>query len=481
LGFANLTGNGEDDWLGTGLAESLTADLRGAHGLTVLGPERAAEALRALGREGAPADDALARQVARDLGARQVVSGAFQRAGDAVRVTARVSDVATGATLRTAKVDGRLGAIFELQDRVARELLQGLRPESSPAQGAERTRVVEAYEAFARGVLNQRAESYETLDRAAHLFERALALDPDYAQAHLELGATYAAKADFLALPELHERALQSFRAALALRPGLVRAWREMGSSLVAAGREEEGLAAIRRALELDPEDAGAAGALGRALFLGRGEFAEAAGWFEEVLRRNPRAGWAALQLAHCRALLRDFARGESAARRAAALQEEFLSGRDGVPIVGAHMRLGHLAALQGRPAEALEHFQRESAFVERVDHVLRGRIQVELHMRLAGARLRLGQESEARAALDHALDVFEGRLRLGADDPFTRYYAAGVHALRGDTGAALGSLEKAAQHKPRLTLARAAIEPEFEGLRAEPRFAALLAAVPRD
>jgi TolB-like protein/predicted Ser/Thr protein kinase len=459
LSFVSITGRGEDDWLGTGVAETLAAELRAAPGLSLLGRERVAETLRTLGAEAQPADEALALRVGRELGARYVLSGALQRAGEAVRVTARATDVPSGATLRTVKLDGRLGQIFELQDRIARELLGALRPEPAPAErAAEPTRVIEAYEALSRGVLNLRAESYESLDRAAFLFARAAALDPGYAQAHLELGSTLATKADFLALPELHERALECFHAALALRPGLVRAWRETGASLVALCREEEGLGAIRRALELDPEDAGAIGSMGRALFLGRADFEEAARWFEHALRRNPQGGWWALQLAHCRALLRDFARGESAARRAVALQEEFLSGHEGVPIVGAHMRLGHLAALQGRHDEALACFEREATFLERVDHALRQRIQIELSLR-TGSALR--------------------RVRLGADEPFTRYYAAGVHALRGEADAALAALETCAREKPRFTLARARLEPEWDALRDHPRFRALVGGSP--
>lgn len=476
LSFVNISGHGEDAWLGTGLAETLEAELRGTAGLTLLGRERVAETLRTLGAEALPADEGVALRVGRELGARYVLSGALQRAGEAVRVTARATDVASGATLRTVKLDGRLGQIFELQDRIARELLGGLRPEpASDERAAEPTRVIEAYEAFSRGVLNLRAESYESLDRAAFLFARAAALDPGYAQAHLELGSTLGTKADFLALPELHERAIESYRTALALRPGLVRAWREMGGSLVALCREEEGLEAIRRALEIDPEDTGAMGSMGRALFLGRADFEEAARWFEQSLRRNPQGGWYALQLAHCRALLRDFARGESVARRAVALQEEFLSGHEGVAIVGAHMRLGHLAALQGRHDEALACFEREAAFLERVEHALRQRIQIELNLRTGHAHLRLGREAHARAAFARALDAFERRVRLGADEPFTRYYAACVHALRGEADEALASLEKCARLKPRFTLARARIEPEWDALRGDARFVALV------
>ena len=78
--------------------------------------------------------------------------------------------------------------------------------------------------------------------------------------------------------------------------------------------------------------------------------------------------------------------------------------------------------------------------------------------------------------ALERARGAFEQRLRLGADDPFTRYYAACVYAQRGETEEALVSLEKAAAARRSFTLARARIEPELEGLRDDHRFQRLLA-----
>src|SRR6185369_5616156 len=104
-------------------------------------------------------------------------------------------------------------------------------------------------------------------------------------------------------------------------------------------------------ALALDPDDAGNYGTMGRALFIGYAQFREAAGWFEQAIEKNANAGWYVLQLAHCAALMRDFPRGERAAARSTQLQEEFLSGREGVFIAGGYIRAGHLAALQGRPA----------------------------------------------------------------------------------------------------------------------------------
>jgi TolB-like protein/Flp pilus assembly protein TadD/predicted Ser/Thr protein kinase len=476
MSFTNITKNGEDDWLGTGIAETVTADLKGVEGLTVVSRERVHAMVRKVGAGGVGPDEALAVRVGRELGARWVLSGGFQRSGETVRVTASLTEVASGTVLRTVKIDGRWSEIFDLQDRIVHELSAGLRMTGAPAEReSEETSIIEAYEAFAKGVINLRFESYESLDRAVFLFERAVRLDPAYARAHLELAAACAARADYLAIPELHERALASFRRALDLRPGLVRAWREMGSTLVALGREEEGIQAIRKALELDPGDAGALAAMARAFFVGRGQFREAAEYFDRALLANPQGGWYALQLSHCLALLRDFERGEAVARRAAELQEAFFSGQQGFRIVGAYMRLGHLASLQGRHAEALEQFGRELAFLQRVDHALRNRTIIELSMRKGAAHLRLGEAAEARQALTVALDGFEERIRLGSDEPFTRYYAACAYALRGEHPEALACLEKAAAMRRRFTIERARIEPELTGLRGEARFQELV------
>jgi tetratricopeptide (TPR) repeat protein len=249
-----------------------------------------------------------------------------------------------------------------------------------------------------------------------------------------------------------------------------------VGGALLALGRDDEAIDAIRRALELDPEDPGALGSMGRALFIGRAQFREAADLFDRALSRNPQGGWWALQLSHCAALLRDFPRGEDAARRAIDLQEASLSGQEGVVIVGSHMRFGHLAALQGRHEEAIESFEREQAFLQRAEHALRGRISIELQMRLGAAYRRLGRGEEERAALEAAREAFEQRLRLGADDPFTRYYAACVYALRGQRDEAIACLERAAERRRRFTVERARIEPELETLRGDARFRALVA-----
>jgi len=482
MSFTNITRSPEDDWLGTGIAETVTAGLSNVTGLTVVSRARVVEILRKLGGpEGN--EEAHAARLGRELGVQLVVSGGYQRLDEQVRVTARVSELATGTVIQTLKLDGRMAGIFDLQDRVLGDLSAGLRlrlPSSAARdRDAYETHSVEAYEAFAKGLINLRAESPDTLDRAILFFERAVALDPDYASAHAQRGVAYELKAEYLSMPELFERALSSLDRALILRPSLVEAHRSRAMVLLSLGREDEAVTAVEHALTVDPGAASAYQTLGRVHFIGRGDFARAAEYYEMALDLNPQAGWAALQLAHCTALLGDSIRAEAAAWRAVVLQEEFLSGREGQLIVGAYVRLGQAFAIQGRHAEALHQFERELEFLQRVDHALRGRIFIELHQRIGEARIHLEDAAGGRAALDVATEAFERRVRTGADDPSTRYYAACAYALRGDVEAALESLEKAASSRRRFTVARARVETALENLREEERFQALVAAAP--
>jgi len=112
---------------------------------------------------------------------------------------------------------------------------------------------------------------------------------------------------------------------------------------------------------------------------------------------------------------------------------------------------------------------------VARVDHALRGRISIELNQRIGGSHLKLGDAARAEAAFQTALAGWEERLRMGAEEPFTRYYASCVYALQGQTEPALANLEKAARGRRAFVVERARIEPEFDGLRGESRFRALI------
>ena len=118
--FANLTGDPGDDWIGAGIAESLATGFAG--GYPISSPERVSGAASEVGWAGGETAPDEAVEVGRRVGARYVVSGAYQRLGEVIRITARFVDVASGAVVRSAKVDGPLDELFILQDRVVAEL-----------------------------------------------------------------------------------------------------------------------------------------------------------------------------------------------------------------------------------------------------------------------------------------------------------------------------------------------------------------------
>jgi TolB-like protein len=119
--FANITREAADDWIGVGIAETVMADLDTRAVVSVISQEPIPSAD---GVSDDTAEPALA--AGRRLGARWVVTGGYQRAGDQLRITGRLLETESGSVLSAAKVDGSFDQLFDLQDRIAAELTVGL-------------------------------------------------------------------------------------------------------------------------------------------------------------------------------------------------------------------------------------------------------------------------------------------------------------------------------------------------------------------
>jgi tetratricopeptide (TPR) repeat protein len=475
--FVNITREPGDDWIGTGIAETLSSDLKNVHGLVVIARARVYDALRNLSTD-AHLNDSLTIDIGRRLGATWVVVGGFQRMGSLVRITANFVEVASADVQRTVKVDGRIEDIFALQDKIVYELTQGLNValRGSEVAGIERreTRSVEAYELYARGMMNLRQATRESIDRAISAFEEATREDPEYALAWAALGGAYGLKGGFLTIPELQHRAIEMERRALALDPQLADAHLWLGSSLLGLERVDEAIVEIREGLRLEPGNGQAHQGLARAYWVGKGDFAAAIPEFERAIELNPEAGYSYLQLALLLAYEGEYDRAIDVCRRAVDLQEQYISGNAGLQIVGAHARLGYVHYLKGNYAEALREYERELAFIGSGDHALRERTLIELNVKIGSAYLRQGLRDEAERHFGRALKAFDSRVGTGADDPFTRYYIACLHALRGDADSAIDSLQRCAKKLPALTAARARRDVDLQSLRDDPRFQAI-------
>ena len=121
--FVNITSEPSDDWIGAGIAETVSADFERLDDVSVVGREALGAEIAATGVvPGAVDAETAALEAGRRLGAAWLVTGGYQRVGDRMRITARLVDTATGAVAAGVKVDGPVGDLFALQDRVVDEL-----------------------------------------------------------------------------------------------------------------------------------------------------------------------------------------------------------------------------------------------------------------------------------------------------------------------------------------------------------------------
>ena len=123
LPFANISSAPSDDWIGAGIAETVSADLSrlGLASVVVGAGTRGLPANDGLGL----ADDVRAREVGRRLGVAWTVTGGFQRVGGQLRIIARIVDVQSGEVRHTVTLDGTGDQLFALQDRIVAALGEG--------------------------------------------------------------------------------------------------------------------------------------------------------------------------------------------------------------------------------------------------------------------------------------------------------------------------------------------------------------------
>ncbi|HWN99985.1 MAG TPA: FlgO family outer membrane protein, partial [Blastocatellia bacterium] len=474
--FSNITKEAADDWIGSGIAETVSADLKNVKGLSVIGRERTFEVLKGLATGSlADSEEAVAIDIGRRLDARWILAGGYQRMGEMIRITARVIDVSTGEVVRTVKIDGKIAEIFALQDKIVYELSQGLNLEIDTSELSEierdETQSVEAYESFSRGMINLRNGSRDSLDRSIYFFEKAIELDPNYAAAYAALSAAYDLKGSFLGIPELSTKAIEFAKKAIELSPHLTHAHQFLGGAYSSMGRYDEAIESMQEAIRLEPNNAGAHASLGRAYWIGKGMIDEGISELEHAIAINPQGGYAYLQLVFLHTLQGNYRRAEAVAKHAIELQEEYISGKEGLQVVGAHTRLGYCYYRQGRYDEAIGEYEREMQFLSSSDHALRDRSMIELDQKLGAAYFRKGMNEEAQTHFKRGLKKFEERLGRGAADPFTKYYIANLHALRGDADNAIKYLTESLERLRTLNTIRAKGDPDFESLRDDPRF----------
>jgi DNA-binding winged helix-turn-helix (wHTH) protein/tetratricopeptide (TPR) repeat protein len=436
LDFANVSGDASLAWLSSGIAETLTNDLRSALQLRIIDRTRVVEAVRRVGTD----LDALRRELHIDL----AIVGSFQRAGDRLRITARAVDAATGEALADSKADGLLDHVFDLQDRVVAQLAEtiGTSPTASRRPHRE-TSSLEAYQAFTEGRLKLETLEPKKVAAAAEGFARAIQLDPHYAAAHVGLGNARfwqyeMSRASNHTDAALLARAIDHVRRAIELERDLAEAHATLAFLLVSAGRATEALASARRAVALEP-----------------GQWAHHfrvahAAWGDERLRALARVTdlYPDFPFAHFEAAMVHIARGaldraESVLREGTIVQDRQADLRQRYPARGLHWLLGLVRLAQGDVQEAEAEFSKERAFG--TEQLYGAEFVMNACDGTGFARLRAGDHEGAAKAFEQALKTFPDHARslvgLGAalraagkskqaDTAFTRASGA-IDALR--------------------------------------------------
>lgn len=251
--FQNLSGESGSEWLATGITESLTADLRKLKSVRVVSRERVRAALQELGDDAGCYPD-----LAKRLRADWIISGTYQRAGTRVRITPRLAAAGNDEVLGCDKVDGTWDEIFDLQDRVTAKVMDSLRLSADAAAqdriAAPETLHLEAYEQYSLGRQKLQQMGKTSLEEGRQHFERAVALDPQYAMAHAGLGSTHAMRYIHRTDPNDLTKAQAHLERACELDPELAEPYPWLCYVYMRQGRIEDSLRTGERAVQLQPD-----------------------------------------------------------------------------------------------------------------------------------------------------------------------------------------------------------------------------------
>ena len=249
LPFTDLSEAKDQDYFCDGLAEEILNALASISGMRV-----ASRTSSFRFRDGATD----ARDIGRALNVAAIMEGSVRKAGERVRVTAQLIDAGNGYHLWSENFDRRIEDIFAIQEEIARSIVRALRVslQAPDALDFERNapRDVRAYDFYLRGRQLQAMKSTFTWTAAPEMFRRALALDPQYAQAHAGLADALVELLLWrLARPaDVLDEALSASRRALELAPELAEAHVAHANILHLTGNQEASEAAFERAIALN-------------------------------------------------------------------------------------------------------------------------------------------------------------------------------------------------------------------------------------
>ncbi|MDH3236580.1 MAG: adenylate cyclase [Alphaproteobacteria bacterium] len=264
LPFDNMSGDPEQEYFSDGITEDLITALGRCRWLLVIARNST------FAYKGKSID---VRRVSEELGVRYILEGSVRRSGNRIRVTAQLADGRDGSQLWSERYDREFDDVFALQDEITAEIAGTIEPElESIEQMAIRTRSavdLNAWDCYQRGLWHLYRFTTEELMTAQGMFERAIALDPNFSQAYARLAYVHIQLGWYGPLEGRAARASDAVslaRKAVELDSQDPAARLSLGRALAISGALPDGVEELRAAVRLDPSFAQAHFALGQAL-----------------------------------------------------------------------------------------------------------------------------------------------------------------------------------------------------------------------
>jgi TolB-like protein/DNA-binding winged helix-turn-helix (wHTH) protein len=255
LPFTNAVGDPNTDYLSDGITESLIANLTHVPELKVKSRN---SVFRYKGK------DVDAKKVGNDLDVSALVTGRVVQRGDNIEVSAELTDVRDNTEIWGQHYSSKSADIISLQKEIAGDLAEKLRSKLSSSEKQQVTKQgtqnPEAYDLYLRGLYHWNKQSFPDSIAALSYFNQAIAKDPGYVLAYSSLADVYADVPSYNGSPnEYYPKSNAAARKALELEPTLAHPHAVLGSSEIEydwdfAGGEAE----YKKAFELDPNDANA-------------------------------------------------------------------------------------------------------------------------------------------------------------------------------------------------------------------------------
>jgi TolB-like protein len=286
LPFANMSGEPEQDYFSDGISEDIITALSKMRWFFVIA-RNSSFSYRGKSIH--------LKQIAEELGVGYIVEGSVRKSGERVRIAAQLSETATGSQLWGERYEYRLADMFVVQDEITEAIVAAIEPQLYAAENFHAWRKppehLRAWDLAMQALSHFWQLTYTDNLAAQALLEKAIAIDPNYAQAlailsvsHIfgtimgwEDGAvavptagraalaasqadssdpwTHLAMAAVCVLSGRVEDALAEFEIALHLNPNFLLAQGYYGLTLSLVGRRDEGVEAIRRAQRMSPRD----------------------------------------------------------------------------------------------------------------------------------------------------------------------------------------------------------------------------------